>query len=192
MKTKDLFRGAMVAVCAAMMLVAMSCNLISGNNPVTPPSGSNDSTSTSDASMKVTTWYSFPTNEDMLDLFYIKVEYLDGDGKMQTVTLNDDAWVVQVESKKLPAKLGMRVNITMKGTADLTKYQSVNINYTVSAISRLFDAQGKKTGDDHKHIVDVELELAPNKVSQWVEEYKKNPVEFWYEYDANGNYKQTK
>ena len=119
------------------------------------------------------------------------MEYLDGNGKMQTVTLDDDAWGINFKSNKLPAKYGMRVNITMKGTADLTKYQKVNISYTFSTISRLLDAQGKKSGEDHKHIVDAEMEMAPNKVSEWVENYKKHPAEFWYEYDAKGNYKET-
>jgi hypothetical protein len=77
----------------------------------------------------------------------------------------------------------------MKGMADLTKYKEVAIYYTASCISWTKDAQGKKVGTDHRNIVDVEKKLAPNEVSEWVENYKKKPYEFWFEYDENGNYK---
>ena len=191
MKTKDLFRGVMMSLCAVVLATMTSCNFVNKNEPSDPSTKPSDPSGTEDASMTVQNFYSFPTTQEMLDLFYIKVEYLDGNGKMQTVTLDDDAWGINFKSNKLPAKYGMRVNITMKGTADLTKYQKVNISYTFSTISRLLDAQGKKAGEDHKHIVDAEMEMAPNKVSEWVENYKKHPAEFWYEYDAKGNYKET-
>ena len=189
MKTKDLFRGAMMSLCAVVMATMMSCNLTNRNNPDNPSTNPKDTTATSDSYQGAYAQYAYAATDDMIDLFYVKIEYLDGDGKMQTVTLTEPSWAKRVDAKSLPAKFGMRVNITMKGMADQTKYKSIALNYTASYISMLKDANGKTVGTVHKNVFDADKTIAPNELSEWVVNYQKKPVQFWFEYDAKGNFK---
>lgn len=188
MKTKNFFRRVMMSLCAVVLATMSSCNFTNKNNPSDPSSKPSDS-GTEEAFMGAYAQYAYAATDDMIDLLNIKIEYLDGDGKTQTMTLTEPSWGKRVEAKKVPAKFGMRVNITMKGTADQTKYKSIAINYTASYISTLKDAQGKSTGAVHKNANDVELTIGPNELSEWIENYKKRPAQFWFEYDANGNFK---
>ena len=188
MKTKNFFHGVMMTLCAVVLATMSSCNFTNKNNPSDPSTKPSDP-GTEEASLGAYAEYMYAATDDMIDLLNIKIEYLDGDGKTQTVTLTEPSWGKRVEAKKVPAKFGMRVNLTVKGTADQTKYKSIAINYTASYISTLRDAQGKSTGAVHKNATDVELTIGPNQLSEWIENYKKKPTQFWFEYDEKGNFK---
>ena len=188
MKTKNFFYGAMMTLCAVVLAMMTSCNLMNGNNPSDPsskPSGSG----TEEAAKGAYAEYAYATTDQMIEIFYVKIEYMDGDGKMQTENVTKSSWGKRVEAKSLPVKFGMRVNLTMKGTVDQTKYKEILISYTASYISTLRDANGKSLGAVHKNANDVELTIGPNQLSEWTINYQKKPAQFWFEYDEKGNFK---
>ena len=183
MKTKAFFRGAMIVLSAFVMTCWMSCR------PVNQPSDPSKPTEPDHSPKTARMQYAFATNDEMVDLFYIRIDYLDENGKTQTVTLNESTWSLSVQSKALPAKFGMKVNITMRGMADLTKYDVVPINYGWSYVTTALDSDGLSVGDVHRNAGDVEMDVSPIKVSTWLEEYAKHPIEFSVEYDADGKFK---
>jgi len=133
--------------------------------------------------------YAFSANEEMVDLFYIKIDYLDEEGQTKTVTLNEPTWALTVQSKELPAKFGMKINITLRGMADPGKYEVLPVNFGWSYTTTALDEEGNAIGDYHRNSANVETDLPRGKVSLWVEEYAKDPIGFTVEYDAKGELK---
>ena len=130
--------------------------------------------------------YAFATNDEMVDLFYIKISYLDGSGSMQSVTLSEPAWAVSAQSASLPAVFAMHVDITMRGMADVTKYDVVPVNYGWSYVATATNSEGLSVGEVYRNAKDVELDVAPNKVSTWVETYQSHPIDIHVEFDKDG------
>ena len=193
MKTRHFFRAAMVAICGITMTFFMGCKgWYNTPNDNTKPSDNTEKTDEKPVSAE--TSYSFSTNDQMVDLFYITFEYYDENGKVQSFTMErgkEATWGKQVKTTKFPAKLGMRITMKMRGDADRSKYNSIKIDYTASYTSIGKNAAGRSVGEYYKNSKSLEQDLALNKVNEWLESYAKHPVTFVLEYDENGIAKET-
>ena len=191
MKTRHFFRAAMVVVCGMAMTFFMGCkgwyNTPSDDTKTTDPAEDTKPVS-------ALTHFSFATNDQMVDLFYITFEYYDAYGTVQSFTMKrseEATWGQDVNTTKFPAKVGVRVSMKMRGDADRSKYKSIHIDYTMSYTSIGKNAAGRSVGDYYKNAISQETDVALNKVNEWLDSYAKNPIVFVLEYDEKGIAKET-
>ena len=181
MKTKQLFRTAMVAICAIALFSVTGCK--EKNDPTQPTTPDTKPVSAFAA-------FSFNIEEETMPYFDFNVKYVDKDGKVQSETLSQKTTQKRIESA-LPAKFGIHVDIKLKEGVDLSSVDKVRLGYSYIFESSALTKEGDKTG---KHILfenGTSQGWASSKIESVLEAYAKNPVEFLIEYDAEGNAKSV-
>ena len=168
----------------AMMTFATGCNLIKNNpdQPSQPTDPVADDTTPVGAYMT----YTFGTNEDLLNMFYVTIEYYDEDGKVQSVKLKETAWSKRVDTKSLPAKLGFRILLSINGNYSISPTKVETISYYLSYITGATNAEGKAIDKGLNDSYHVDTDCASAKLEKWLESYSSHPSHYVFKYDSNG------
>lgn len=177
-------KSKMLWLLGAIMTFATGCNLFNNNpdKPTTPTEPATDDKTPVGAYMT----YTFGTNDDLLNMFNITIEYYDEDGKVQTVKLKETAWSKRVDTKSLPAKLGFRILFTINGNYSISPTKVETISYYLSYITGATNAEGKaidKGLDDSYH---VDMDCASGKLEKWLQNYSSHPSHYVFKYDEKG------
>ena len=182
MKTKKLFYVAMVAMCAILTTSVMnSCNNTNNPDPQTEEPQQEDRTP-----VAAYIDYYYSTNDSMLNVFDIKLEYYDSEGKLQVENLTKTEWKLTAKSA-LPAKLGMRAKLAFKDGVEAETLPKMRLLYFCSFKTSAVDAKGNRVGEEKYNEFYNRNGFAGNKISVWLDSYQENePVKFLFEYDANG------
>ena len=185
MKTKQLFRFAMVA----MFAVAMSSAFVScdkKDEPQDPTDPENPQAQTAAAACMDLT---FNSTAEMRQFFTLTLEYLNEKGEVVSEVVSTDEVVKKVQSESLPAKVGFRVLVAEKEGLDRSQFTQFKVNYGYECFIYTVDKDGKKVKDIAGPANDFINALAINKIDGWLNGYKAGLLKTLYEVDANGGAK---
>lgn len=173
-----------VWVLCTLMTVMTGCNLFNNtpNQPVTPTEPTDDN-----APVAAYMVYSFGTDDDMLKIFNITLEYYDADGTKKSEKLKETSWSKRVETQSLPAKLGVRVLLSINSNYSINPYNIEKISYYVSYISAAINSEGKETGERYLRSLDKDQDCASDKILTWLESYSSHPSYLLLQYDDKGS-----
>ena len=177
MKTKQLFRAAMVVICAVVLTSVMTgCD--DKNKP------SDQQQQQDNKAVAAIMDYKFITSDDLLKIFDVKVEFYN-DGKIETETVTTAEWTKAAKGS-LPTKLGFRVKITPKEGIDYESFGMSQLvtrfNYSGSAVN----AKGEKIGPKQFSEAGTEANFAGKKIEAWYNALPEYVVDVLYSYDAEG------
>ena len=177
-------KSKMVWLLGAMMTLATGCNLFNNNpdKPSTPTEPATDDTTPVGAYMT----YTFGTNDDLLNMFNVTIEYYDENGEVQSVKLKETAWSKRVDAKSLPAKLGFRILFTINGNYSISPTKVETISYYYSYLTGPTNAAGKVIGDGLNDSYHTDADCASGKLEKWLETYSKHPSHYVFQYDSKG------
>ena len=180
MKTKQLFRTAMVAICAIALFSVTGCK--EKNNPDQP-------TTPDTKPVSAFASFSFTIDEATLPYFDFTLKYVDKEGKVQTETLAEKITQKRIESA-LPAKFGFHVDIQLKEGVDLSSVDKVKLAYRHLYESSALTKEGTRVGRYILSENGSSQTWSSSKIEAVLAAYAKSPIEFFVEYDADGNSKE--
>ena len=186
MKTKQLFRISMVAVCTMFMCGLMTGCKDTDNNTPEDPQKDNDN-----KAVAAKTEVSLKTNEDMLKLFNISVDFYDNEGKLQNEALTKTEWTRTILSP-LPTKAGFLVNFKAKDGIDYASLGQTKLFFVYKFFCSAVNASEKLIGEQHK--ID-EITFSPTigsgKIPAWIDTFAaEKAISSLIEFDAEGNSKK--
>ena len=179
--------------CVMIATVFTACD--KENNPSNPNNSGNSGNSGTPAGKEtkpttVDMTYLMKVGADMPKYLDISAEYYDANGKIQKAQITKDSLKVTFKAK-LPAKLGFSMSVKMKTGADPSKVDSIHVKYSYSYEGVLRDAKGEwvKTTSNG---LGPRLDFPNTTFSRWVTEKGENLAGYLLEYDADGNFTESK
>ena len=178
-------KSKIVWLLCAMMTFATGCNMINNNpdQPTKPTEPVADDTTPVGAYMT----YTFGTNDDLLNMFNVTIEYYDENGKVQSEKIKETAWSKRVDAKSLPAKLGFRILFTLNGNYSISPTKVETISYYYSYLTGPTNAEGKVIiGKGSNDSLNFDQDCASGKLEKWLESYSSHPSHYVFKYDSKG------
>ena len=126
----------------------------------------------------------YAVSEDMLALMDIEIIYMDTEGVKQTETMTTTTWNETFIGETLPAKVGYKVQFTLKENISLDKEV-----YTISGgvFYNIYTMQGSSKGTSYSISSSGSTGLNKNKILEYLEEgYIKKGREHVWEITADG------
>ena len=182
MKTKNLFRVSMAALCAIMMTGLMtSCDKNNQNNPDEPQPQVGKAVAARTASTVI-------LSDDIVELMDITIDYYNNAGELKQMVLTTPELELTTKAS-LPTKAGMCLRLQIKEGVNLEEIALVDLSNTFGFRCAAVDENDKIVGDEHKlDDFGTTTKLAGSKVQAWVEAFNANhQISFLYEFDAEGN-----
>ena len=179
MKT-NLFRFAMVALCAIVMTGLMACG--NNNNDNNDP----DKPDTTPAGAKMTFKATFA--EKTLEIFDVTFEFLDANGEKKSELVKETLTEKHLYSETLPAQFGFIMHVAEKAGLDRSKYEHMEMTYEIEMLSCVANASGQQLGAAQAYRPYSSVTLNMSKIDTYLESFQKQKIGIIHTYDKDGKF----